>query len=391
MNGTAAISLEELESTLTMRVVEFVRLAREHGFQAGLEETQDALRIARRGGLLAPQRLRWGLRALLCGSAEEWRSFDALFDSYWRHAPRSSRVQAAPRAGRDIDRTEQSVPPLSVPPSEADLANRAGGSGAGGGLAQGGASRRAVESRSDFGLLKSAAEMQAMEREVQRLARRVRRRLQRRWHSAEQGRRLHLSRTLRHSLHFGGMPLDPVWRRRRRRPPRLLLFIDVSRSMSLYSYFFLRFARVLLDVFHDAHAFVFHTRLVPVSEALRERDAGRLGTRLALLSLGWAGGTCIGESLRQFNEQHGRRLLGRRPLILVVSDGLDAGPPALLAGQLALFKRRARHIVWVNPLLGRAGYQPLAGGMAAALPLVDAFVSAHDLNSLAALASELAA
>src|SRR3569832_687609 len=212
-----------------------------------------------------------------------------------------------------------------------------------------------------------------------------RRPARRRWQLARQGRRLHLRRTLRHSLRYGGTPLDPVYNRRRRRQPRLVLLMDVSRSMSLYSYFFLRFARGVLDVFRDAHAFVYHTHLVPVTEALRGRDIDKVKAKLAVISLGWGGGTRIGESLQTFNEQHGRRLLSSRTVVIVVSDGLDTGAPALLAEQLAHIKRRARKVVWLNPLLGRAGYEPLAGGMAAALPLIDVFASAHNLASLAAL------
>lgn len=168
------------------------------------------------------------------------------------------------------------------------------------------------------------------------------------------------------------------------------MLTDVSRSMSLYSYLFLRYARGLLDAFDDARAYVFHTRLVPVTEALRERDDARLKDKLAVLSLGWAGGTRIGESLHEFNRQHARGLLNRRTLVIVVSDGLDTGPPALLAAELAAIKRRTRKLIWLNPLLGRAGYEPRAGGMAAALPYIDVFAPAHSLESLAALEPQLA-
>jgi len=182
-----------------------------------------------------------------------------------------------------------------------------------------------------------------------------------------------------------------VRRKWMRRPLREDSVRRVSRSMSLYSFLFLRFARGLLGAFRDAEAFVFHTRLTRVSDALRERDLFRAREKLALVSLGWSGGTRIGESLARFNADHAGRMLGSRAIVVIVSDGLDTGPPELLGEALSVIRRRARRLVWLNPLLGRPGYQPLAAGMQAALPHLDAFAPAHNLASLAALESALAA
>ncbi|MGA7800484.1 MAG: VWA domain-containing protein, partial [Gammaproteobacteria bacterium] len=202
---------------------------------------------------------------------------------------------------------------------------------------------------------------------------------------ARSGRRVHLGRTVRNSLRYGGLPLELAFRKRRRELPRLVLLLDVSRSMSLYSYLFLRFARGIVSVFRDADAFVYHTRLVRVTEALREPDIERVKEKLAVLSLGWSGGTRIGACLERFNRDYGRRVLNRRTIVVIVSDGLDTGPPALLAEHLQRIRRRVRRVIWLNPLLGRAGYEPLAGGMQAALGAVDVFASAHSLDSMRAL------
>jgi len=199
------------------------------------------------------------------------------------------------------------------------------------------------------------------------------------------GRRIHLRRTIRASLSRGGTPIDLVRVRRRRRLPRLILILDVSRSMSPYSYFFLCFARGLLGAFRDAECFAFHTRLVRVSDALRERDSFRMREKLSLISLGWAGGTRIGECLQRFHAEHAGRRLGSHAIVVVVSDGLDTGAPELLGDALAAIRRRARRLVWLNPLAGRPGYAPLAAGMQAALPHLDRFAPAHNLDSLAAL------
>jgi len=375
---------------LISRLVEFVRLARANGFQAGIGESLDAARLAARCDVVDRRRLRWGLRALLCGNPEDWRRFDSFFDAYWRLpvASRASRVQAAP--GSQLGGRDGRGPASNLGmPAETDQAQAGDGGEAGDGATRGGASAQAATGRRDFRLLSAPGEMEKMEQLVQRLARHMRRTMRRRWRLAREGRRLHLRHTLRHSLRYGGTPLEPVFTQRRRRQPRLILLVDVSRSMSLYSYFFLRFARGVIDAFRDAHAFAYHTHLVPISDALRERDSDRLKGKLALISLGWAGGTRIGESLQTFNLRFGRNLLNRRAVVIVISDGLDTGPAALLAEQLQVIKQHVRKLIWLNPLLGRTGYEPLAGGMAAALPLLDVFAPAHNLESLAALETQL--
>jgi len=159
--------------------------------------------------------------------------------------------------------------------------------------------------------------------------------------------------------------------------------------MSFYSYLFLRFARGIVGAFKDADAFIFHTHLVHVTDALHERNINTVTKRLALLSAGWAGGTRIGECLQTFNQDYARRVLTSQSIVMIFSDGLDTGTPELFSEQMALIKRRAKKIVWLNPLLGRDGYEPTAQCMAAALPLLDLFASAHNLESLLALESQL--
>ena len=391
MNSARDIATrDDAGDILVARIIEFVRLARDNGFQAGIGETLDAVRIAESCGTLESQRLRWGLRALLCGNAEEWRRFDQLYDAYWHARPeqRSSRVKPAsssPLGGKDGQRQTGNL----GAPAETDQAQAGDDSDAGAGGTRGGASAQESLARSDFRLLSAPGEMEKMERLIQRLASRMRRTVRRRWRLAAEGRRLNLRHTLRRSLRYGGTPLAPVYSLRRLRQPRLILLLDVSRSMSLYSYFFLRFARGVIGAFRDAHVFAYHTHLVPISDALRERDLGKLKDKLAVISLGWAGGTRIGESLQAFNQRFGRKLINRRAVVIILSDGLDTGPPVLLAEQIKDMKQRSRKIIWLNPLLGREGYQPLAGGMAAALPLLDVFAPAHNLETLAALESRL--
>ena len=381
----------DLAAALQGRLVEFVRLARANDFRVGVAEEVDAQRVAACCGLTDAQRLRWGLRSLLCADQDDWERFDDLFDAYWLPVNVHAGYQALSGApvpvsqGGGADRGGR-----RGAAAEADDAHDGDAGDAGQGGAREGASRGEFLARADFQQLVDSGQMREMERLAERLARNMRRRLQRRQKVQRLGRRIDLRRTLRACLRFGGMPLQLAYRRRCRRQPRLILIVDVSRSMSLYSHVFLRFARGLVNAFRDASAFAYHTRLVPITDALRQTDPVRMRASLALISQGWSGGTRIGECLAQFNDDYGR-LLNSRSLVVIVSDGLDTGTPEQLQAELVRIKGRCRRLVWLNPLLGRDGYEPRTQGMQAALPLLDLFAPAHNLQSLMALEPVLTA
>ncbi|HTF72647.1 MAG TPA: VWA domain-containing protein, partial [Edaphobacter sp.] len=134
---------------------------------------------------------------------------------------------------------------------------------------------------------------------------------------------------------------------------------------------------------------LFSTDVVEITDLLRTRHLPEALRRLSQRAAGWSGGTKIGESLRQFNQLYGRKLLSSDAVFMILSDGWDTGEPKVLAGQLRTVRRRAQRILWLNPLLGLKEYQPITRGMAAALPYVDVFVPAHNLESLLALERHL--
>jgi uncharacterized protein with von Willebrand factor type A (vWA) domain len=218
----------------------------------------------------------------------------------------------------------------------------------------------------------------------------MRARLIRREQIRRRGRRLDLRRTIHRNVSHGGTLLDLAWRRRKIKPLRLVMLLDASGSMSLYTAFFVRFLHGAVDAFREAEAFVFHTRLAHVSPSLRDRDVTRAVDRLSLMAQGIGGGTRIGESLATFNRWHARRVINSRTAVMIVSDGYDTGPPEQLGQEMRRLRRRCKKIVWLNPLIGWRDYSPQARGMQAALPYVDLFAPAHNLASLAALEPYLA-
>ena len=392
MSGQSLTALDDpqLADFLQTRLVEFVRLARSNNFRVGVAEELDAQTVALKSGFGDSKRLRWGLRALLCSDQDDWQRFDELFDAFWLPANVKSRYSTAtggvakkkrPDTRSAADGAQQEAVRSTDADSQCTDDGDATPDGSG---TREGASFKASLAQTDFQALVDPDEMRAVEALVDRLARQMRKRAIRRQRISKTGNRINLRQTLRGSLRFGGTPLVLHYRERVKRQPRLVLIVDVSRSMSMYSFFFLRFARGLVSVFRDVSVFAFHTHLVPITEALKQTDLMRVRNSLAMVSQGWSGGTRIGESLDTFNDKYGQ-IVNSRTVAVIVSDGLDTGDPEDLATQLARIRPRCRKLVWLNPLLGRGGYEPVSQGMQAALPYLDLFAPAHNLDSLQAL------
>lgn len=230
---------------------------------------------------------------------------------------------------------------------------------------------------------------------VRRLVRRIvlstpARRTRRTSASSRQGERLDLRRTLRAAQRAGGDPVRLVHRRRRTQSRRLVLLCDVSGSMEPYTRVYLSLLQGAVSGAH-AEAFVFSTRLTRLTRQLAVRDPDQALTRAAAAAPDWSGGTRLAESLRRFLDDHGRRGLARGAVVVVLSDGWAQEDPELVGVQMARLARLAHRIVWVNPRKAARGFAPLVGGMAAALPHCDAFVSGHSLAALDEVAAAIRA
>ena len=373
-------------AALVERITGFTRLLRDNGFSIGVGETLNALEAAGIFGIRDSRSLRFGWRSLLCSNKTDWRRFDELFDAYWlrRGMKRAAKTSGVAKHGRRLN----SGRPLSAGKGSIleRLARGAGEDEISGGEARSqGASNRENLADTDIRELADPDEMARAHELAERLAARMKTRISRRQRAARRGRRLDLRKVIHSSISTGGLPMRLAFRKPKAKPLRLVLILDVSGSMSQYSAFFLRFMRGVLSAFKESDAFVFHTRLSRIGDVLSEGNSERMLERLALITTGWSGGTKIGDSLETFNDQYAGRLLNSRSVVIILSDGYDTGPPDHLARQLAKIQRRARRVVWLNPMIGWRGYEPVAGGMAAALDHIDLFAPAHNLASLAAL------
>jgi uncharacterized protein with von Willebrand factor type A (vWA) domain len=206
---------------------------------------------------------------------------------------------------------------------------------------------------------------------------------------AKHGRMIDPRATLRASLRHGGTPLELRRQKRKIRTRPLVVICDISGSMDRYARLLLRFVHALGQGLENTEVFVFGTRLTRITRELRKRDVDTALTQVVASVEDWSGGTRIGEAIKTFNYEWARRVLRSGATVVIISDGWDRGDPRLLGQEMARLQRSCRRLIWLNPLLGAPGYQPLTQGMRAALPYIDVFLPIHNLQSLEALATLL--
>ena len=359
----------------------FTRALRASGVPVTQDRSQGFLAAVAEVGLDDRQATNWAGRATLCGSPDDLARFDQVFASWFD----------------DRDGLPRARPREASKPAAATLLPDSEGAGAG-------------EDAEDDDVIRAAASVSEVLRhrdvasldagEKQRLAgmftrlslrppsRRTAR--HRRWHRGE----VDASRTLRNSLSRMGEPGEIAWRRRGTRPRRVVLLIDVSGSMSGYADALLRLSHRLTQSARSGggivETFTIGTRLTHITRALHSRDPDRALVAAGEVVPDWSGGTRLGETLQVFLDRWGQRGMARGAVVVVFSDGWERGDAQLLGRQMARMRRIAHRVVWVNPHRGKAGYEPLQGGVVAALPFCDDFLAGHSLATFADLTEVIA-
>lgn len=372
------------------RMAGFMAHLRMNGFKIGVQETGAALAALSAVNAWDEAEARIALKAVCTGCAQDFARFDDLFAAYWQNLGHE-RIGSAKAKGADQARSGQVQHMAGTGSGQAerpDGENDGEAKQDGEGRLTGSRIRNLM--RVDLREVVAPEDIAEAQGVAERLARAIRDRRSRRQRAEKQGARLDLRRVIRASLSSGGEPVRLYHRRRPDRPSRLVAILDVSGSMAVYARVFLAFVKGLMTADGQTDAYLFHTRLVRITDALRDKDALRAVNRLSLLAQGFGGGTKIGGNLAAFNKAYAKRLVGGRSVVMILSDGFDTDPPQVLGDALADLKKRGCRIVWLNPLKGWQGYAPVAAGMAAALPYLDMFASANTLESLLALEPELA-
>ncbi|MBM3449988.1 MAG: VWA domain-containing protein [Armatimonadetes bacterium] len=370
---------------LTQNVTEFGRLLRARGVLCGPREVLDALRALRVVDFYDPDLFRYTLRTTLSHRVEDLKIFDAAYGAYWAPpAPAPERT--------DEDGGERPQETEGDAPAEADVAVQQWTNAEQqpeGEQEVPGYSEQEALSNKDFSTFQDE-DLDRIAALVVEIAKRIATRLSRSMRRAKRSHRIDMRRTMRLHLRWGGDLPELAFRKRRIRKTRVVLLCDVSGSMDVYSRFLIQFVYALQDAIGRVESFVFSTSLTRVTPALRTRTLRAALDRLARTVPNWSGGTKIGRSFRDFVDHHAH-LLDPHTVVIVVSDGWDTGEAEVLSEAMREIQERVARVVWLNPLLGSPGYQPLTRGMQAALPYIDVFASAHNLDSLKDLEKVLVA
>jgi uncharacterized protein with von Willebrand factor type A (vWA) domain len=389
--------IDEVSRLVAAKLAAFLKTLRDSGFAVGLQEGRDAATLMAAGYAEKPGLLRSAFKHLFSARKTEWDRFDGLFDAFWlgkRVRSRSLTIGSAKAANSP---SLKSLQDRKSEPAAGEAAtdqipsddNGAPEHRAGEGRMEG-ASRAENLVEIDFRKMADPDQIEQAHEVAARLARTMRTRLTRRDLARRRGYRLDLRRTIHGNISHGGVPITLVRRQRKQKPLRLVMLLDASGSMSMYTGVFLRFIHGVLDEFREAEAFLFHTRLAHVSDAMKEKDPVRALDRLSIMAQGAGGGTRIGESLQTFNRWHAARVLHSRSCVMIVSDGYETGDARLLGREMAALAKRCRRIVWLNPMMAWEGYAPEAAGIKAALPHIDLYAPANTLKSLIDLEPYLA-
>jgi uncharacterized protein with von Willebrand factor type A (vWA) domain len=387
-------TLAKVAAPIRRRFSAFIASLRDNGFVVGLAESHDALQIFGALDMADKALFRAALRSLFASRRADWDKFDSIFDAFWfekaakgqlrtsdeRRKPPQNRLPNSPEAGSGGAAREQREAGGAMDDGSSNEDNDR----------RSRASVRESLAKTDFRHIMDREQLQRAYLLASRLAAKMRTRLSRRQRAARRGRKLDLRRIIHRSIGRGGTPVELVFRKRRVRPLKLVILLDASGSMSAYTPLFVRFMHGAVESFNRAEAFIFHTRLISVTSAIHEKNPQRAIDRLGLLAEGIGGGTRIGECLASFNARHAARAIDSKTAVMIVSDGFETGDAGGLGEAMRDLRKRCKRIVWLNPLLGWRGYEPVSAGMTAALPYVDFFAPAHNLESLEALEPMLA-
>ena len=360
-------------SGVTQHLASFADAMRAQGIRVGLSDEIDAASTLPLVDLLDRAEVRRGLRIAFKVPREAWTTFDRLFDEHWGGATAHEVPIPPPADQREAGRALQWRWDGARVRLEIGEPERVGAE-------EPGYSSEQFLRGKPFDRI-SESELAAMQRALSRLARKLAARRSRRLVPSSGRGLVDLRRSFRRALASEGDLLRLARRERTIEEPWIVMLLDTSGSMDPFTRFHLAFAFALRRVMRRVEIFVFNTELTRVSHVVEPARIQRSTERLAAEVSDWSGGTRIGACLAEFVEAY-RGLVARETTIVIVSDGLDLGDPALLSASMGAVRERARSIMWLNPLLGDLRYEPTATGMRAALPHVDYFGPGHDLASL---------
>jgi len=364
-------------TSFTQAFIGFSQVCRSHELNVGIHENQQALIAATEGLWGEYMPFKYAMTAIYCTRQDELERFDKLFEDYWGMKKELRKSETKYRNKSNLKKKNKgSAVMMGLDGDNAqDDDNEARNTS--------GATDNDALRKTDFAHVEQM-QNDILEELAEQLWQQMSLRLKRKTKVGKKGK-INIQQTIRRNLSNGGNMLELIRRKKKMQKYRLVILLDVSGSMDKYSFYLLKFVHSLRANFENVEAFIFSTELVRITDFLNKKSISETLSMLSLNTQTWSSGTKIGDCLKTFNDEHSKRVLNGKTLTIVLSDGLDTGEPDDLHIQLEKIKLRTKKLVWLNPLKGMEGYQPIQRGMEAALPTLDHFGAAHNIDSLLAL------
>ncbi len=362
---------------LSANIILLCRFLRKKGFPLSATEEADALTAISQLPIHQESYFKQALKAILTKNRYQFEKFDEYYSEFWKQLSKAAdsktkeetiQSNATSEAQKQQARFESLKDWLNLNPSEEQMEIAS-------------FSDLEVLTKKDFADL-SEDEMRLMMRLLKRLAKKIAHRKSRLRKSSKRLKKLDLKRTIRLNLRKGGDIQRLVYSEKKDKKLKLVLLCDVSKSMELYSRFFVHLIYAFQNAYDRIETFVFSTALHRVSDILDNQEFGKAFDTISDRVPHWSGGTTIGSCLQDFDREYGHGMLDKKTIVLILSDGWDTGDPETIKSAMKSIYKKSRRVIWLNPLAGNPNFSPEAMGMKSALPYVDVLASAHNLESL---------
>ena len=361
-------------SSFSEALVGFGQLARYEGFSSGIQCTKDVVDTSLYQLWLDKDLFEYALATLFCQEEEQRKPFGSLYNKFWRQ--RGTKIQHQTfKKNQNKNKVKKVSSAVMIGSGDNEEDEEALDS-----KTTTGANTSETMKMTDFSML-TARQADELDKLSEKLVREMSLRIKRKRKKSKKGQ-INLADSLRKNIQNGGNMIHLAKKEKKRDKFRLLILLDVSGSMDKYSFYLLKFMWSLRIHFKHVEVFTFSTKLVRITDYISEKNMALALKMVSYNAKHWSSGTKIGESLQEFNDEYAKRYLNGKTMTLIMSDGLDTGETEVLDDAIKQIKLRSKKLIWLNPLKGMKGYEPIQKGMKTALPSLNHFGSAHNFNSL---------
>ena len=386
-----------IRSSKTSRLLDFNHHMFAHGFNTSFDQATQSLEGLQHIDLSKIQEWKNALKSIYCYNFETFEKFDELFDSFWTNEGRKKTT--VQRQNNNKNNKTINTRSILAPPEQGTLDNDSTNKSMSDNENDVEVSSNAVskitasfienKKKTDLKELIDSDLQKRIHSAVLKIAKSIKHKRSRRLLADRKGAKLDLRKIVSKSLAYEGYPIKLYKKSKPKKPMRIVSILDISGSMKVYSQIFLTFVKGLVGVDQSADVYLFHTRLMRVTEYLKDNDTLNAVNRISLLTEGFSGGTKIGKSLKEFNNIYSKNNVNGRTVVIIISDGYDTGNPKIVSQELEKLKKRNCKIIWLNPLLGWENYEPVASSMKEASPYLDLFAPCSTVEDLENLEKEL--